>query len=181
MSCYGTAQNPRREHGVEYTKVYFEHGVEYTKVYFEQESRWRELIASHNGRLVPFLDCCLWTQGMRLARKDTKQHPQFKSLKDVPKLPLVGKLTGYLLAVDLVYTGLVAAPSQADVALVIRRNDLGSLRGLQTTNQLPVVTGGPTYAEVEAAFARVYAHLEKAIPRVYHECIRCYHGGASIV
>ncbi|KAI0735666.1 hypothetical protein C8Q76DRAFT_612097 [Earliella scabrosa] len=125
VSAYGSPQNQRRAHGLEYAKQYF-----------EEEGKWLQLTVDGT--------------------------PVFRKIPYV-NLPLVGKLTGYLLAADLVYASKVQAPTLQELALVIRRNDLGSLRGLRTANQLSDSDGQPSYAEVDAAFQRVYHHLENAL------------------
>ena len=77
--------------------------------------------------------------------------------------------TGYLLAADLVYADMVEAPSHQEVAFIIRRNRLGSLRGLVTAGQIASSGPHPDYPEVEAAFQRVYGHLESTIPTADRE------------
>ncbi|KAI0688832.1 hypothetical protein C8Q76DRAFT_788245 [Earliella scabrosa] len=126
VTCYGTPQNQRRAHGKQYAEDYF-----------NAESQWTQLLAEHRGT-VPFVTAFFWTQGYSMTHRDEMGKPCFRKLANV-KFPLIGKLTGYLLAADLVYTGKVPAPMREELALVVRWNELGSLRGLHTASHLEKV------------------------------------------
>ena len=157
VSCYGSAQNQRRANALDYAKRYF-----------AGESRWAELVVAHRGEPVPFLDFYFWTQATRQVRIDPDGTRHFTSIPN-NDFPLVGKLTGYLLTADLVYAGKVQRPSAEDVAYVILRNGLGSVRGLHTAGQISSTKCA--LQEVGSAFKRVYAYLEKIIPQQHHSHI----------
>ncbi|KAI0703145.1 hypothetical protein C8Q76DRAFT_631925 [Earliella scabrosa] len=117
--------------------------------YFDAVPRWEDLVQKHQGNPIPFTE------------------RQFQS---IPKLPLVGKLTGYLLAADLCYAGKVATPSLEEVARIIRYNELGSLSGLFRAGLLSS-TKQASEADVIVAFSTVFHHLRRAIPAQHHQTI----------
>ena len=153
IRCYGSAQNQRRE------------GKDLATHYFDAVPRWEDLVQKHQGNPIPFTEF-FWTQGKVLASTPTPRR-QFQS---IPKLPLVGKLTGYLLAVDLCYAGKVATPSLEEVARIIRYNELGSLSGLFRAGLLSS-TKQASEADVIVAFSTVFHHLRRAIPAQHHQTI----------
>ncbi|KAI0730681.1 hypothetical protein C8Q76DRAFT_690725 [Earliella scabrosa] len=154
VTCYGTPQNPRQQCGTQYAQEYF-----------EAEPLWTQLLREHDGKPIPFLTFFFWTLGQRMKNRDEHGKPRLQKLPNI-KFNLVGKLTGYLLAADLVYTGKVQRPTPQEVAMIIRWNAIGSLRALVTTSQVSEVKC--SYVEVEEAFSRVYTHLRQSIPSQYH-------------
>lgn len=138
IACYGTPQ-------VQRTQV-----VSQAEPYFAAESKWRELLASHAPRRIPFTTCFEWLQ---MTRRDNVREGR----SPVRCLPHVGKLVAYLLTADLVYAGKVAAPSVKEVGRVVAMNSLGSLKGLVACGQLQDDKASPE--QVVEAFTKVYDTL----------------------
>lgn len=152
LNCYGSAQKDRRE------------GKTIAKEYYKMEPKWTALLAQHDGSPIPFKTAYLWLQGKQEREKGDKRRG-LQTVKGM-NLPNVGPLTAYLLAADLSYTGKVSTPTEEDVAFVIHRNGLGSLRGLQLAHQVPDLGKKikPDSSLIEEAFKRVWNHLRATIP-----------------
>ncbi|KAI0710846.1 hypothetical protein C8Q76DRAFT_798371 [Earliella scabrosa] len=140
VSCYGTPQYERRD------------GMELVPVYYESERDWTQYLAEHPGR-IPFLECWKWLK-QQVKRQDPKQGKERRQ----SRLPLVGNLTAYLLAADLVYATVVQAPSHADLAHVIHKNRMGSLSGLAAAKQIS--NAKATESTVLEAFSDVFSYLQ---------------------
>lgn len=140
IHCYGTAQGGRRDAFL--NKVPF---------YYQQEPEWRKLVDLHAPHLIPFRDFLRWTQRTRPIPVPGKDKPGRESL-----LPEVGKLTGYLLAVDLVYAKRVLPPTPEELGGIIADMNLGSRCGLRVTHQ---IRQKADKSEVAQAFAALHSYL----------------------
>ncbi|KAI0746128.1 hypothetical protein C8Q76DRAFT_604827 [Earliella scabrosa] len=145
LRCYGSAQAQRV------------HGHKFVSAYFDAESGWRQLVQEHHGHPIPFTTFLLWTQGKKQVEAGQRRR---RLLESPPHLPLLGKLTGYLLTADLVYAKKVARPSAEEVAHVVHSNNLGSLKGLVTAHLAPQQ---PTLEQVTQAFLCVYKRLRDVL------------------
>ncbi len=136
----------------------------YSNVYFEKEPEWLELLAAYPDTPVPFMDFFTWTQ-----QKTGWFDDEGKYHRGV-RFPLIGPLAGYLLAADMSYTGVVAAPSVEEVGRVIRKNGLGSLSGMVSLN---LVSGKKdSVANVVRATEQIYGVLMDAMSAEVREAIR---------
>ncbi|KAM5530054.1 hypothetical protein V8D89_016278, partial [Ganoderma adspersum] len=84
-------------------------------------------------------------------------------------LPLVGKLTAYFLAADLVYMGQVEPPDVTMMGSMIHSLAAGAWDGLQAAGQLR--PGNPPEEDVIDAFTRVYRYLEEQLTSEEQELI----------
>ena len=149
IHCYGQPQGFKVET--------FENGM---KVYFERESMWNDLVKQYEQEpqgKVPFMAFFKWTQ----STAGLGSAPQRRD--NVKKLPLIGPLTGYLLAADISYTGKVAQPTTCDIGQAINKIKLGSYKALQDFGFLSGKS--PAEAEVVSAFEKVYDYLRANIDR----------------
>ncbi len=148
MTCYGTAQGTR--YG----------GMRDIDVYFAAEEVWKKLLAECQGK-VPFARFFRWAkqQVKRADKRSTLKHPLGPRLQS--RLPQVGKLTAFLLAADLSYSGVVESPSAEEVGVVIHKNGLGSLMGLVETGQ--IISKDASQEEVVGAFQNLLNYLQETI------------------
>ncbi|KAM5530439.1 hypothetical protein V8D89_015879 [Ganoderma adspersum] len=120
-------------------------------IYFAQDSLWHNLQMKVGGR-VPFLAAVKWLTW-------TEREDQNGKHISRRVLPLVGKLTAYLLAADLVYMGQVKPPDVAVMGSMIGSLAAGARDGLQAAGQLR--PGNPPEEDIIDAFTRVYGYLEE--------------------
>ncbi len=140
--AYGTPQHNRTLHAATYAKIYF-----------EKQPEWRILQNAHADEVVPFMEFLNWSQ----EKTGWFDDDGFKHSGG--RFPLIGPLTGYLLAADLAYAGAVMHPTIQEVGGIIRRNGLGSLGGLVSLNQ--VADKGVGVGAVEDAVARCFLALSE--------------------
>ncbi|KAM5537363.1 hypothetical protein V8D89_008882 [Ganoderma adspersum] len=134
---------------------------DHISIYFAQDSLWRDLQTKAGG-CVPFLAAVKWLTRTEWEDQNGKHVSQ-------RVLPLVGKLTAYLLAVDLVYMGQVEPPDVAMMGSMIRSLAAGAWDGLQAAGQLR--PGNPPEEDVIDAFTRVYGYFEEQLTSEEQELI----------
>ncbi|KAI0686694.1 hypothetical protein C8T65DRAFT_701054 [Cerioporus squamosus] len=143
VRCYGSAQATRYQ------------GMDDIDVYFSAEKDWEMLLAECGGK-VPFLRFFRWAK-----QQVKRMHKDKHELRLQARLPLVGKLTAFLLAADLSYSGVVETPTVDEVGAIIYKNDLGSRAGLWKTGQLSSMNA--SQEETVKAFREVVEHFQEVI------------------
>lgn len=145
-NAYGTGQYPRNN------------GMQHVPVYFAQEAEWRQLLEQYGEDPIPFTAFLKWAK-QQVPRVD--EHTG--SARPRSRLPLVGKLTAFLLAGDLSYAGVVQPPSAEEVGRCIHMNGLGSFTGLVKSGLLN--NPSASQEEVVAAFTQLIQALRQHIDR----------------
>ena len=124
--------------------------ISYASDYFEAEEQWKNLQkrADKDG-LVSFTRC-------------------FNFCKSVA-LPQVGPLSAMLMAGDLAYAGVIAMPSPAEMAGVIREVNKGAITALESLHILPGISphankvSKRSINSVVAAFTKVYDYFDERL------------------
>ena len=146
-TCYGTAQYTRWK------------GMVHVSVYYAEEISWQELRQKHAPKPIPFVAFYRWTK-QSVPRLDVKTGKQ----RQQSRLPLVGKLTAFLLAADMSYTGLVEPPTAEEVGRLIHQIGLGSRSGMVQTRLIG--SERASQAEVVDAFVHLVAELRERVDTV---------------